>query len=104
MARADDEEWVAEAAIPLASLGVAPKAGTRVLVDLSRYDTPRKTKERRCSAFGTPGAGPRHTLLGAALRTDAVSLRTDAVPLRIDTRTASFPLVFPLVPLTIGCP
>jgi hypothetical protein len=54
----DDEEWVVEAAIPLAALGLTPAPGTRVLVDISRCDTPRKTKERRCGAFGSPD-GPK---------------------------------------------
>ncbi len=52
----DDEEWVVEAAIPLASLGLAATPGTRFYVDVSRCDTPRRTKERRCGAWGTPEA------------------------------------------------
>ncbi len=52
----DDEEWVVEAAIPLASMGLEPKPGTRVLVDISRCDTPRGTKDRRCGAYGSPKA------------------------------------------------
>ena len=52
----DDEEWVIEAAIPLASMGLAAAPGTRFYVDVGRCDTPRRTKERRCGAWGTPGA------------------------------------------------
>jgi Carbohydrate family 9 binding domain-like len=48
----DDEEWVVEAAIPLRSLGIEARPGARVLVDVSRCDTPRGTRERRCGAFG----------------------------------------------------
>jgi Carbohydrate family 9 binding domain-like len=58
----DDEEWVVEAAIPLASMGIEPRPGTRVLVDVSRCDTPRGTKEKRCGAFGSP-AQPRVLVL-----------------------------------------
>jgi hypothetical protein len=55
-----DEEWVVEAAIPLASLGVQPRAGATLRLSIERCDTP-KTGERRCGAFGR-GAG------GAATR------------------------------------
>jgi hypothetical protein len=54
----DDEEWVIEAAIPLRSMGAPGKPGTRFLVDVSRCDTPRHTKEKRCGSWGTP-AQPR---------------------------------------------
>jgi hypothetical protein len=54
--RDDDEEWVIEASIPLRALGLAPRPGTRVLVDISRCDTPRRTTEKRCGSFGTPQA------------------------------------------------
>jgi hypothetical protein len=43
---------VVEAAIPLRSMGITPKPGTRVLVDISRCDTPKRTKEKRCGAWG----------------------------------------------------
>jgi hypothetical protein len=49
----EDEEWVIEAAIPLRALGVTPAAGARLLVDISRCDTPRGTTARRCAAFGS---------------------------------------------------
>jgi hypothetical protein len=49
-----DEEWVIEAKIPLKSLGLEPKPGTRVAVAINRCDTPRNTKEKRCGAWGTP--------------------------------------------------
>ncbi len=52
----DDEEWVIEAAIPLASMGLTGAPGTRFYVDIGRCDTPRRTKERRCGAWGTPEA------------------------------------------------
>jgi hypothetical protein len=51
-----DEEWVVEAAIPFRSLGIEPRPGARVLVDIGRCDTPRGSKERRCGAWGTPKA------------------------------------------------
>jgi hypothetical protein len=65
----EDEEWVIEAAIPLRALGA--RAGDRLLVDLSRCDTPRAGvsydgaasgpkpragsagAQRRCGSFGT---------------------------------------------------
>jgi hypothetical protein len=50
----EDEEWVVEAAIPWAALGVSAAAGTRIEIEASRCDTPRGTKERRCGAFGEP--------------------------------------------------
>lgn len=46
------EEWIVEAAIPWASLGVTAAAGTRVDIALSRCDTPRNTRDRRCGTFG----------------------------------------------------
>jgi hypothetical protein len=52
----DDEEWVVEASIPFAALGVTPRPGTRILVDISRCDTPKRSHERRCGSFGSPGA------------------------------------------------
>jgi hypothetical protein len=50
----DDEEWVIEAAIPLRSMGLASKPGTRFLLDISRCDTPKRSKDKRCGAWGTP--------------------------------------------------
>jgi hypothetical protein len=52
----DDEEWVVEASIPFAALGITPRPGTRILVDISRCDTPKRSRERRCGSFGSPGA------------------------------------------------
>lgn len=49
----DDEEWVIEARLPLRSLGVDPRPGTRLLVDISRCDTPKRDKTKRCGAWGT---------------------------------------------------
>ncbi len=43
----EDEEWVVEAALPLASMGIAPKAGTRFRLEIRRCDTPRGSK-RSC--------------------------------------------------------
>jgi hypothetical protein len=62
----EDEEWVVEAALPLRSLGLAPKAGSlaRVLVDISRCDTPKRTKDKRCGAWGSPKE-PKVLELGA---------------------------------------
>lgn len=45
----EDEEWVVELAIPLASIGAAP--GSPVVVDVQRCDTPRDRSGRRCGAF-----------------------------------------------------
>jgi hypothetical protein len=50
----EDEEWVVEAAIPLAALGVTGAPGTRIQIEVSRCDTPRHTTVRRCGAFGGP--------------------------------------------------
>jgi hypothetical protein len=49
-----DEEWVVEASIPLASMGVTAAEGTQLLVEISRCDTPRGTHERRCGTWGDP--------------------------------------------------
>jgi hypothetical protein len=51
--RDEDEEWVIEAKLPLRSLGIDPKPGTRILVDISRCDTPKRDKAKRCGAWGT---------------------------------------------------
>jgi hypothetical protein len=48
----EDEEWVIEAAIPLRSMGVEPRPGTRIRVEISRCDTPRKTTQKRCGSTG----------------------------------------------------
>jgi hypothetical protein len=50
----DDEEWVLEVVIPLASLGVTGAAGARLAVTARRCDTP-KSGARTCGAF--PGRG-----------------------------------------------
>jgi hypothetical protein len=52
-----DEESVIEAAIPLRSIGLAPEPGTRLL-DISHCDIPKRSKEKRCGAWGTP-KGPK---------------------------------------------
>jgi hypothetical protein len=57
----EDEEWIVEAAIPFASLGVTAAAGARLGVEVSRCDTPRHTTGRRCGSFG--GAGSRQALV-----------------------------------------
>ena len=49
----EDEEWVIEAVIPLRSLDLEGKPGARVLIDISRCDTPRNTHEKRCGHWGT---------------------------------------------------
>jgi hypothetical protein len=51
--RDEDEEWVVEARLPLRSLGIDPKPGTRLLVDISRCDIPKRDKAKRCGAWGT---------------------------------------------------
>lgn len=38
----DDEEWVVEMALPLASIGVEPKAGSIIPVTIRRCDKPKK--------------------------------------------------------------
>jgi hypothetical protein len=43
----DDEEWLAEIAIPLAELGLAGAPGERVRFSLERCDTMREG-DRRC--------------------------------------------------------
>jgi hypothetical protein len=48
--RDDDEEWVLEVSIPLAALGVTPRAGGRTRVEIRRCDTPRRS-HRACSAW-----------------------------------------------------
>lgn len=47
----DDEEWVMEVAIPLATLGVGDTAGTRIPFFVKRCDTPRGSK-RVCGESG----------------------------------------------------
>jgi hypothetical protein len=46
-----DEEWVVEAAIPWAKLGITPAPGTRIGVALRRCDTP-KGAARTCAGWG----------------------------------------------------
>ncbi|MCK6549976.1 carbohydrate-binding family 9-like protein [Myxococcota bacterium] len=51
----DDEEWIVEAALPLASIGVRAGAPRTLVVALARCDTP-KDGTRRCGAWGhVPG-------------------------------------------------
>jgi hypothetical protein len=64
----EDEEWVVEAAIPWSSLGVIPAAGTRIGVEITRCDTPRNTRDRRCGSYGT--AKDRRTLVLSAGRAE----------------------------------
>jgi hypothetical protein len=53
----DDEEWVVEASLPFASIGmpVPAQPHTKLYVRISRCDTP-KDGQRRCGAFGDAGA------------------------------------------------
>jgi hypothetical protein len=51
----EDEEWVVEARIPLASLGLSSAPGTRVDVAISRCDRPRAGGPRRCGSLGKRG-------------------------------------------------
>jgi hypothetical protein len=52
--RDDDEEWVIEMAIPLASLGLQGKAGERIGFAARRCDAP-KGAAKRCAAWGERG-------------------------------------------------
>lgn len=54
-ARDDDEEWIIEMAIPLASLGLKGERGERVELALRRCDTPRGSS-RVCGSWGAPRA------------------------------------------------
>jgi hypothetical protein len=56
----NDEEWVLEMAIPLASLGLSGKAGDRVGLSMHRCDTPHDGK-RVCGAWGE--VGPHRVLV-----------------------------------------
>jgi hypothetical protein len=49
-----DEEWVIEAALPLRALGITPKPGVRIMIDISRCDTPKHSPSKRCGSWGTP--------------------------------------------------
>ncbi|HVY46271.1 MAG TPA: carbohydrate-binding family 9-like protein [Minicystis sp.] len=49
--RDEDEEWVVEAAMPFASLGLRPVPGTRLLLEVTRCDTP-KGATSRCASWG----------------------------------------------------
>lgn len=51
----EDEEWVIEARIPLASLGLASAPGTRLRIESSRCDTPRAGGPRRCGRLAAGG-------------------------------------------------
>lgn len=48
----EDEEWVVEARIPLASLGISSTPGARVRFAASRCDVPRAGGPRRCGSLG----------------------------------------------------
>ncbi len=50
----EDEEWVVEAVLPLRSMGLEGKPGTRLFVDIGRCDTPRRTHDKRCGNWGDP--------------------------------------------------
>jgi len=52
-ARDDDEEWVLEVAIPLASLGLRGTKGERVALAVKRCDT-TKAGQRACGTWGDP--------------------------------------------------
>ena len=52
----DDEEWNVAMQVPLASLGVEGKAGTRIGFSAHRCDTPKKGA-RVCGAFGESPPG-----------------------------------------------
>jgi hypothetical protein len=51
----EDEEWVVEMTIPLASLGVRP--GSSLKFEVTRCDTP-KGAGRRCATWGHGPSGP----------------------------------------------
>ena len=51
----EDEEWVIEARIPLAPLGLASTPGTRLRFESSRCDTPRAGGPRRCGRLAAGG-------------------------------------------------
>jgi len=55
-ARDHDEEWVVEAAIPLASLGLTGRAGGRARLELERCDRLRDGT-RACGAWGEASGG-----------------------------------------------
>jgi hypothetical protein len=48
----EDEEWVVEARIPLAALGVSSEPGARLRFAASRCDRPRAGGPRRCGSLG----------------------------------------------------
>jgi hypothetical protein len=52
----DDEEWLVAMQVPLASLGVDGKPGTRIGFSAHRCDTPKKGA-RTCGAFGESPPG-----------------------------------------------
>jgi hypothetical protein len=56
----EDEEWVVEAAIPLASLGLAARPGATLRLSLERCDVP-KGSSRRCGVWGRD---PRGAIIG----------------------------------------
>jgi len=54
-----DEEWVIEARVPLRALAAQGVAGTSLLVQIHRCDTPRGGGAKRCASFGGPKDEPR---------------------------------------------
>jgi hypothetical protein len=48
----EDEEWVVEARIPLAAIGVSSEPGARMSFAASRCDRPRAGGPRRCGSLG----------------------------------------------------
>ena len=61
----EDEEWVIEAAIPLASLGLAPRPGATLRLAIERCDTP-KGSPRRCGTWGRDERGAMTGLIELA--------------------------------------
>ena len=56
----DDEEWTVEAALPWSSIGVVPKPGTIISIDVKRCDTPKGG----ATVCGTFGQAPDGSLVG----------------------------------------
>lgn len=46
----DDEEWIVETSIPWTALGIKPRAGTELGIDIRRCDTPRASP-RTCGSY-----------------------------------------------------
>lgn len=51
-----DEEWVIEMDVPLASLGLEGRPGERIGLSIERCDTPKKSA-RTCAGWGSPRPG-----------------------------------------------